>query len=193
MCVFIFFHREGFFRLQNVQDILEGTDQRSCVVNISWLRYAKFHHRRIRKCHISPPKTKTLLTFCYHKSLPDSFPATIYLLKVSNRNINRCEICSKFSMKIPEQRQWQANISRVPGEYGKLSSISSCFLHALGFSYICWEQNSLLQWLLLHLCLFFFSLFFIFSFFCKIIIFQILIAIEFVVKGFTASCRSLVL
>ena len=45
-CVFIFFHHEGFFRLQNVQDILEGTDQRSCVVNICWLRYSKFHHRR---------------------------------------------------------------------------------------------------------------------------------------------------
>ena len=59
VCVFIFFHRGGFFRLQDVQDILDGTDQRSCVVNISWLRYAKFHHRRIWKCHISPPKTKT--------------------------------------------------------------------------------------------------------------------------------------
>ena len=59
VCVFIFFHHEGFFRLQNVQDILEGADQRSCVVNISWLRYAKFHHPRIWKCHISPPKTKT--------------------------------------------------------------------------------------------------------------------------------------
>ena len=35
VCVFIFFHREGFFRLQDVQDIPEGTDQRSCVVNIS--------------------------------------------------------------------------------------------------------------------------------------------------------------
>ena len=57
VCVFIFFHREGFFRLQDVQDILEGTDQRSWVVNISWLRYAKFHHRRTWKCHISPPKT----------------------------------------------------------------------------------------------------------------------------------------
>ena len=40
VCVFIFFHREGFFRLQNVQDILEGTDQRSCVVNISKVLYA---------------------------------------------------------------------------------------------------------------------------------------------------------
>ena len=35
VCVYIFFHREGFFRLQDVQDIPEGTDQRSCVVNIS--------------------------------------------------------------------------------------------------------------------------------------------------------------
>ena len=37
VCVFIFFHREGFFCLQDVQDIPEGTDQRSCVVNISWV------------------------------------------------------------------------------------------------------------------------------------------------------------
>ena len=58
VCVFIFFHSEGFFGLQNVQDILQGTDQRSSVVNICWLRYAKFHHRRIWKCHIVPPKTK---------------------------------------------------------------------------------------------------------------------------------------
>ena len=58
-CVFPFFHREGFFRLQNVQDILEGKDQRSCVVNISCVLYAKFHHLRIWKCHISPSKTKT--------------------------------------------------------------------------------------------------------------------------------------
>ena len=46
-CVFIFFHREGFFRLQDVQGILEGTDQRSCVVNISWVLYAKFQNLRI--------------------------------------------------------------------------------------------------------------------------------------------------
>ena len=58
-CVFLFFHCGGFFRLQNVQDIREGTGQRSCVVNISWLRYAKFYHLCIWKCHISPPKTKT--------------------------------------------------------------------------------------------------------------------------------------
>ena len=59
VCVFIFFHREDFFRLQHVAGILEGTDQRSCFVNISWVLYVKFHHLRIWKCHISPPKTKT--------------------------------------------------------------------------------------------------------------------------------------
>ena len=41
------------------KDIPEGADQRSCVVNISWVLSAKFHHLRIWKCHISPPKTKT--------------------------------------------------------------------------------------------------------------------------------------
>ena len=59
MCVFIFSHREDFFRLKDVQGILEGADQRSCVVNVSWVLYAKFHHLRIWKCHILPPKTKT--------------------------------------------------------------------------------------------------------------------------------------
>ena len=59
VCVFIFFHREGFFRLQNAQDILEGRDQRSCVVNNSWVLSAKFHHLHIWKFHISPSKTKT--------------------------------------------------------------------------------------------------------------------------------------
>ena len=57
--VFMFFHRKGFFRLQDVQGILKGTDQRYCVVNISWVLSVKFHHLRIWKCHISPPKTKT--------------------------------------------------------------------------------------------------------------------------------------
>ena len=46
-CVVIFFHREGFFRLQDVQDILEPTDQQSCVVNISCVVSAKFHYLRI--------------------------------------------------------------------------------------------------------------------------------------------------
>ena len=59
VCVFIFFDRECFFRLQNVQDILEPTDQQSCVVNISCVLSAKFHYLRIWNCHISPPKTKT--------------------------------------------------------------------------------------------------------------------------------------
>ena len=34
------------------------------------------------------------------------FPASIYLLKVNNRNIRgRCEICSKSVIKTPERRQ----------------------------------------------------------------------------------------
>ena len=35
-------------------------------------------------------------------------PAGIYLLKVNNRNIRtRCEICSKVTIKTPEQRHWR--------------------------------------------------------------------------------------
>ena len=35
-----------------------------------------------------------------------SYPTNIYLLKVNNRNTReRCEIRSKLTMKIPEQRQ----------------------------------------------------------------------------------------
>ena len=37
----------------------------------------------------------------------DAYPAAIYLLKVSNRNTRtRCEICSTFLLKTPEQRHW---------------------------------------------------------------------------------------
>ena len=38
---------------------LRGSDQRSCVANIYLGVSAKFLHSHIRKCHISPPKTKT--------------------------------------------------------------------------------------------------------------------------------------
>ena len=38
----------------------------------------------------------------------NTFPAGIYLLKVKNRNTRtRCEICSKFAIKIPERRHWR--------------------------------------------------------------------------------------
>ena len=42
VCVFIPFHREGFFRLQHVLDILDGTDQRCCVVSVMRCAAAKF-------------------------------------------------------------------------------------------------------------------------------------------------------
>ena len=36
------------------------------------------------------------------------YPAGIYLLKVNNRNTRaRCEICSKLTIKTPEQCQWR--------------------------------------------------------------------------------------
>ena len=36
------------------------------------------------------------------------YPASIYLLKGSNRNARlRCEICSKLTTKIPERHQWR--------------------------------------------------------------------------------------
>ena len=35
-------------------------------------------------------------------------PVGIYLLKVNNRSARtRCEICSKLTVKTPEQRHWQ--------------------------------------------------------------------------------------
>ena len=34
-------------------------------------------------------------------------PAGIYLLKVNKKNITRCEICSKLTIKIPVLRQWR--------------------------------------------------------------------------------------
>ena len=40
----------------DVWDILEGTDQRSCVVSIIPGASAKYLHLRCQKCHISPPK-----------------------------------------------------------------------------------------------------------------------------------------
>ena len=35
------------------------------------------------------------------------YPASIYLLKVNNRNTRTwCEICSKLTIKTPERRHW---------------------------------------------------------------------------------------
>ena len=44
-----------------------------------------------------------------HKILPPVLhPASIYLLKVNNKSTRiRCEICSKLTIKTPEQRQWR--------------------------------------------------------------------------------------
>ena len=50
---------------------------------------------------------EALYTVDCKMSVKGIFPAGIYLLKVNNRNTGkRCEICSKLTIKIPEQRQW---------------------------------------------------------------------------------------
>ena len=42
------------------------------------------------------------------KKMCKAFPASIYLLKVNNRNTRTmCEACSKLTIKTPEQRQWR--------------------------------------------------------------------------------------
>ena len=71
MC--IHFHREGFFRLQDVGDVLEGTDQRCYVVSILRCDSAKFLHLGIRKCHISPPKMKTPVAANWRESEYDTY------------------------------------------------------------------------------------------------------------------------
>ena len=62
VCVCVLFHREGFFWLQDVWYMFEGTDQRCYVVSILRCASAKFLHLGIWKYHISPPKTKTPVT-----------------------------------------------------------------------------------------------------------------------------------
>ena len=43
-----------------------------------------------------------------HKCLTRSYPVDSYMLKVNKRNIRTgCEICSKLTIKTPEQRQWR--------------------------------------------------------------------------------------
>ena len=59
VCVFIPFHLLVSSGCMKSLTYVRSSDQRSFVVSISWLCYAKFHHRHIWKCHISPPKTKT--------------------------------------------------------------------------------------------------------------------------------------
>ena len=58
VCVFLLFHRKGFFLLQRLSGrYLRGTDQRPFVVSIISGASAKFFNLGFQKCHISPPKT----------------------------------------------------------------------------------------------------------------------------------------
>ena len=66
-------------------------------------------------------------------------PASIYQLKVSNRNTRtRCEICSKLTLKTPERRPWLwtcftpcssvsvVNLEHMPTGNGCIINASSC-------------------------------------------------------------------
>ena len=51
----------------------------------------------VRKLHFMQKET----------DVSNQFQASIYLLKLSNRNTRaRCEICSKLTIKTPERHQW---------------------------------------------------------------------------------------
>ena len=69
-----------------------------------------------------------------------SFPANIYLIKVSNRNTRkRCEICSKLILKTPERRQWHhSGVFIVNFEHIShlFSSISIVYLEQVNVSWV---------------------------------------------------------
>ena len=58
---------------------LRGTDQRSSVVNINLGASAKFPYLRIWKCHISPPKTKNLITISEISHQKETFQSVLCL------------------------------------------------------------------------------------------------------------------
>ena len=85
----------------------------------------------IRKALLFCHSSVFIFTFNTFKFAIETFPANIYLFKVSNRNSwKRCEICSKLTIKIPERQK-----SVVDFVVGKLlvglwilpSDIFSCF------------------------------------------------------------------
>ena len=78
------------------------------------------------------------------------FPASIYLLKVTNRSTRkRCEICLKLTIKTPKRRQWRCsvggffcytlNIRCVLDPYSNCPSPHSHFI--LCVAYFVWTLN----------------------------------------------------
>ena len=69
--------------------------------------------------------------------LTPSSPANIYLFKVNNRNTSeRCEICSKQTIKTPKQRHWCG--SGVWTYFTPFSSVSVVAFEQLNVS---WEKT----------------------------------------------------
>ena len=72
---------------------------------------------------------------------PRNYSASIYLLKVNNRNTRtRCEICSKLNIKTPERRKFQCNfenVGRVYADWDNLNQIYSSCIHNLILNSFC--------------------------------------------------------
>ena len=80
----------------------------SCLFCLKWRRLFKdvskldyFWHLKNRNSSHKQEKKHHPIVFIY-------FSAGKYLFKVNNRNTRaRCEICSKFTIKIPQRRHWR--------------------------------------------------------------------------------------
>lgn len=60
--------------------------------------------------------------------MPKDFPASIFLLKVNNRNTwTRCEICPKLSIKTPEWCNWRCSVVFIVN-FGHISHLFLVFL-----------------------------------------------------------------
>ena len=82
----------------------------------------------LKLCIQSKGPKNILSTFHTVKSKWVSYPFSIYLLKVNNRNTRtRCEICSKLTIKTPERRQALSRKRDDEAFYKKKINISGRF------------------------------------------------------------------
>ena len=68
-------------------------------------------------------------------------PANIYLFKVNNRNSRKgCEICSKLTIKAPEQRHWRRSIFLLLflNVFYTFSSLSIVHFEQVNVIWHCW-------------------------------------------------------
>ena len=74
------------------------------------------------------------------------YPANIYLLKVNYKNTKeKCEICSKLSIEIPERHQWRLSVFIVNLEHisHHFSSVSIVDFEQVNARWISTSSNDL--------------------------------------------------